>query len=179
MACSIFQAEVLKPFQLFPLDSDHPGVELRANLKSMSHRCHLFEVAFLWELTQETIHLPLGCLQGGAADPMVSGSTSQPSETLSPSFLRCASITESKACRIRVYKQYRACCIRVYQQYRACCERYDYMSNTGPAVYDTSVLAIQGLLYTSIGAIQSLPYTRVDSNTGPHRKLELVRQKEG
>ena len=43
----------------------HPGVELRANLKSISHRCHLFEVAFVWELTTETIHLPLGCLQGG------------------------------------------------------------------------------------------------------------------
>jgi len=43
----------------------HPGVKLRANLKSISHRCHLFEVAFVWELTKETIHLPLGCLQGG------------------------------------------------------------------------------------------------------------------
>ena len=43
----------------------HPGVELRANIKSISHRCHLFEVAFVWELTKETIHLPLGCLQGG------------------------------------------------------------------------------------------------------------------
>ena len=42
-----------------------PGVELRANLKSISHRCHLFEEAFVWELTKETIHLPLGCLQGG------------------------------------------------------------------------------------------------------------------
>jgi len=40
----------------------HPGVELRADLKSISHRCHLFEVAFVWELTKETIHLPLGCL---------------------------------------------------------------------------------------------------------------------
>ena len=39
--------------------------ELRANLKSTSHRCHLFEVAFVWELTEETIHLPLSCLQGG------------------------------------------------------------------------------------------------------------------
>ena len=38
---------------------------MRANLKSISHRCHLFEVAFVWELTKETIHLPLGCLQGG------------------------------------------------------------------------------------------------------------------
>ena len=32
---------------------------------SISHRCHLFEVAFVWELTKETMHLPLGCLQGG------------------------------------------------------------------------------------------------------------------
>ena len=47
------------------LQPSHPGVELRANLKSISHRCHLFEVAFAWELTNETIHLPLGCLQGG------------------------------------------------------------------------------------------------------------------
>ena len=43
----------------------HPGVELRANRKSISHRCHLFEVAFVWELTKETIYLPLGCIQGG------------------------------------------------------------------------------------------------------------------
>ena len=43
----------------------HPRVELRANLKSISHRCHHFEVAFVWELTKETIHSPLGCLQGG------------------------------------------------------------------------------------------------------------------
>ena len=40
--------------------SSHPGVELRANLKSISHRCHLFEVAFVWELTKETIDLPQG-----------------------------------------------------------------------------------------------------------------------
>ena len=31
---------------------------------SISHRCHLFEVAFVWELTKETIHLPLDYLQG-------------------------------------------------------------------------------------------------------------------
>ena len=43
----------------------HPGVELRANLKSISHRCCLILVAFAWELTKETIVLPLGCLQGG------------------------------------------------------------------------------------------------------------------
>ena len=44
---------------------DHPGVELRANLKSISHRFHLFGVAFVWKLTKETINLLLGCLQGG------------------------------------------------------------------------------------------------------------------
>jgi len=38
---------------------------LRANFKSISHRCYLFEVAFVWELTKETIDLPLVCLQGG------------------------------------------------------------------------------------------------------------------
>ena len=44
----------------------HPGGNPRANLKSISHRCYLFEVAFVRELTKETIHLPLSCLQGGA-----------------------------------------------------------------------------------------------------------------
>jgi len=36
-----------------------------ANLKSISHRCHPILVAFVWELTKETIELPLGCLQVG------------------------------------------------------------------------------------------------------------------
>ena len=35
-----------------------------ANLLSISHRYCLREVAFEWELTQETIYLPLRCLQG-------------------------------------------------------------------------------------------------------------------
>jgi len=43
----------------------HPGVELRANFKTTSHRCYLFTVAFVRELTREIIHSPLGCLQGG------------------------------------------------------------------------------------------------------------------
>jgi len=43
----------------------HPGGNPGANLKSISHRCYLFEEAFVWELTKETIHLPLACLQGG------------------------------------------------------------------------------------------------------------------
>ena len=44
---------------------DHSGGNPGANVKSISHRCHVFEVAFVWELTKETIHLPLGCLQDG------------------------------------------------------------------------------------------------------------------
>jgi len=48
----------------------HPGGNPGANLKSISHRCHLFEVAFVWELTKEPIHLPLGCLQGGVQSPI-------------------------------------------------------------------------------------------------------------
>ena len=47
------------------LATPHPGGNPWANLKSISHRCYLFEIAFVWELTKETIHLPLGCLQGG------------------------------------------------------------------------------------------------------------------
>ena len=46
----------------------HPGVDLRANLKSIPHRCHLFAMAFVWKLTKDTIHLHLGCLQGGYHD---------------------------------------------------------------------------------------------------------------
>ena len=54
-------------FSIHLLDgfTGHPGIKLRANLRSISHRCHLSEVAFVCELTEETIHLPLGCLQGG------------------------------------------------------------------------------------------------------------------
>ena len=52
-----------------PLDCtlrvNHPGVKLRATLKSISHRCHLFEVAFVWQLIKETMHLPVGCFQDG------------------------------------------------------------------------------------------------------------------
>ena len=44
---------------------NHPGGNPGANLKLISHGCHLSEVAFKWELTKETIDLPLCCLQGG------------------------------------------------------------------------------------------------------------------
>jgi len=47
-------------------NSSHPGGNPGANLKSISYRCYLEEVAFVWALTKETIHLPLGCLQGGS-----------------------------------------------------------------------------------------------------------------
>ena len=48
-----------------------PGVEPRANLESIAHRCHLFEVIFVREMTKETIHLPLSCLEGPEADGLV------------------------------------------------------------------------------------------------------------
>ena len=54
----------------------HPGGNPGANLKSISHKCHLFEVAFVWELTKETIHLPLGCLQGGMPTAATAGGKS-------------------------------------------------------------------------------------------------------
>ena len=43
----------------------HPGGNPGANLKSISHRCYLCEVASGRELTEETIVWPLGCLQSG------------------------------------------------------------------------------------------------------------------
>ena len=46
-------------------ESVHPGGNPGANLKSISDRCHLILVAFVWQLTKETIELPMGCLQGG------------------------------------------------------------------------------------------------------------------
>ena len=46
-------------------DKFHPGGNPGATLKLIFHRCHPILVAFVWELTQETIDLPLGCLQGG------------------------------------------------------------------------------------------------------------------
>ena len=46
----------------------HPGVELRANLKSISNRCSLWKIAFEGTLTKETIYLLLGCLLGAVDD---------------------------------------------------------------------------------------------------------------
>ena len=47
--------------------SNHPGGNPGSNFNSISHKCYPREVAFEWELTGETIYLPLGCLQGGSS----------------------------------------------------------------------------------------------------------------
>ena len=54
------------------LSASHPGGNPGANLKSISHKCHPILVAFVWELAKETIHFPLGCLQGGIGGPRLS-----------------------------------------------------------------------------------------------------------
>jgi len=36
-----------RSFFKYEVNLNHPGVELRANLKSISHRCHLSEEAFV------------------------------------------------------------------------------------------------------------------------------------
>jgi hypothetical protein len=46
----------------------HPRGNPGANLKSISHRCYLILVAFVCEVTSETIHLLLSCLQSGCGD---------------------------------------------------------------------------------------------------------------
>ena len=61
----------------------HPGGNTGANLESISHRCHPILVAFVWELTKETIELPLGCLPGG------SGNTYFSFVTLATTILKC------------------------------------------------------------------------------------------
>ena len=48
------------------LPSPHPGGNPGANLEPTSHRCHLFEVAFVWGLTKQIMLWPLGCFQGGS-----------------------------------------------------------------------------------------------------------------
>jgi len=61
-------SEAITEHQVLPRpNSSHPGGTPGANLKSISHTCHPNLMAFVWELTKETIDLPLGCLQGGVA----------------------------------------------------------------------------------------------------------------
>ena len=50
-----------KKMGLTPRPGGNPG----ANLKSISHRCHLILVASVRELTKTSMNLPLGCLQSG------------------------------------------------------------------------------------------------------------------
>ena len=47
----------------------HLGGNQGANRNSISHKCYLFEVTFVWVLTKATT--VLGCLQGGDAHPEV------------------------------------------------------------------------------------------------------------
>ena len=42
----------------------YPAGNPGANTKSISYGCHRIMVAFVLELAEETIYLPLGCLQG-------------------------------------------------------------------------------------------------------------------
>ena len=63
----------------------HPGGNPGTNIKSIFHTCYLREVAFEWELTKETIDLPLGCLQGGL--PTRSCGTSFSAGCLPPTYL--------------------------------------------------------------------------------------------
>ena len=53
-------------------------LEVTQGQMSISHRCYLFEVAFVWELTKETIVLPLGCLQGGCPVDLPHGLPKRP-----------------------------------------------------------------------------------------------------
>ena len=48
--------------------TSHPGGTQWANLNTIFHRCYLREVIFEWELTIETIYLPMGGLQGGVSE---------------------------------------------------------------------------------------------------------------
>ena len=65
--------------------SSHPGGNPETNLKLISHRCYLFEEAFVWELTEETIVLLLGCLQGGFQVARIIARATWPWTCISPS----------------------------------------------------------------------------------------------
>ena len=58
---------LISPHKPQTLQQAHPGGNTGGNIKSISHRCNPVLVAFVWELTEETVDLPLGCLQGGVA----------------------------------------------------------------------------------------------------------------
>ena len=62
---STFENELGMSTSGFPCGWMVATFEPGANLKSIPHRCHPILVAFVRELTQETVVLPLGCLQRG------------------------------------------------------------------------------------------------------------------
>ena len=49
----------------------HPGGNPGANIKSISHRCHLFEVAFDWELTKKLSFCPWVASRAGIEEPLL------------------------------------------------------------------------------------------------------------
>ena len=51
---------------------NHSGDNPGENVKSISNKFYLRELAFEWELTEETIYLPLGCFQGGYPESRLS-----------------------------------------------------------------------------------------------------------
>ena len=67
--------------RLSTLEATQGQISSQSPTDATSKRCYLFEVAFVWELTKETIHLPLGCLQGGPG-------TTLPSHLSKTSYLR-------------------------------------------------------------------------------------------
>ena len=82
----------------FRCGQGHPGGNPGANLESTSHRCFLREVAFEWEVTKETIYLPLGCLQGDSGGPATRTSSACPQSRISRSLapVQCFSLVISK-----------------------------------------------------------------------------------
>jgi len=82
--------------------SIHPGGNPGANLKSISHRCHLREVAFVWKLTKETIYLPRGCLRGGYGTALGGGQTwARMAARLLRKGLQYASVSDTALCDLR------------------------------------------------------------------------------
>ena len=60
-------------------ETHHPGGNPGVNRESISHRRHPILVAFLWDLTKETINLPLGSPRGRKGEPEIPSASQRPS----------------------------------------------------------------------------------------------------
>ena len=60
-------------------ETHHPGGNPGVNRESISHRRHPILVAFLWDLTKETIDLPLGSPRGRKGEPEIPSASQRPS----------------------------------------------------------------------------------------------------